>query len=1279
VVSTTTLSFTDLPGLINLTSQVSGVLPVANGGTGTSTLSTSVIPEGLNLYFTGARAVGSTLTGFVAASGTVIASDSVLEALQKVQGTNTEQDIALNNRLITATGTSGEIVRSGDLQNPVFSLANTGVSAATYGSSTTIPVLTVDAQGRIVVASSTSTPFALASQAFLQNGNSFGSLATLGTNDLFDLTFETNGIERARIGTNGNFSIGTSTLSRPLTVVGTVGGTLAVFVNQTLGAPAGASMLARRSDGSESTRMGWFLNPNNAGDDRLAVHAVGTGDLWNFTRAGDLVGGLGTPFDSRNGTTTARLMVLARDNRPIGLFSNGTTTMIRLENSAGPLPQRYEIGTDANTGLFRITDVNASTTSFVINGSGNIGLGTIAPTERLSVVGNIRFSGAFMPNNLAGATGTVLLSQGTGLAPIWVSTSTLVNGGSIVSATGTLGQIMRTGDAQNPVFSLAPTGVVASLYGSATTIPVLTVDAFGRITSVSATATPFALASQVFLQNGNSFGTTTILGTNDLQNLVFRTNGIERARFGANGNFSIGTNSTSRASLDVLGTAIFQPQNITPSQIYAEFYQARQAPDGFAMRAVDPVNDPSGKLVFGYSVGRLGFGSGVMSPGLINTKIEFRGPTLANTLWIDTVSGSGVIFGENDSSNNNVLQLYHNSSSADEDTFYFMTGKVANASFRPRLEMGARTFAWRSGANGALPFSNPITFQISETGSALFTSPISTSTPLNVRGATGQLFNLQEWQNSLGVGLSAIDQLGRLTIGTSTNFANVDLLIATATSTGDIIKVASGTTNILRVQNDSSLALDKGKVTIGQGGISPAKPEGLARDQLYVFGRVNYSWNAVYEDFLIRKGNAATTNDGTFNNSLYFDDVTGGGAASGANIDIVSSAGISGAARMAWTTTGTDFNAWLGSNGNVTQRSLNPVLEVRASSTALTGHRVFVGIANVGNGSTWTTDTTFSSLTDGAFFRKNEAAGVWQTVTRLAGVETTNNTALSTSVYRALRIEMDDSAQNVRFYIDGVLQFTHTTNLPASATRLGLYVGNAMEGATANANLDIDYIRACSDDPEASPETALLTPEVVELLSEEEKQSRTIKNYLTSSARSAQSMVEGLRFAIAQATTSTSTALTATDFSIAQVGAEFVTLIRESLEKLSNVFIDMTAWVKELRADRVETKTLCLEDVCVTKQQLQQMLNNTNTASTFNSIGNNNQEGGTSNGEISTTTDATSDDTENGSDTIEKGEPAFTHPSSPTEKQTPSDIPSEVAPLVEGQAPIVESAPSSQP
>jgi len=54
--------------------------------------------------------------------------------------------------------------------------------------------------------------------AFIQDGNSFGSLAVLGTNDNYDLTFETNNTRQLTIDTEGNVGIGTTVPRAKFTV-----------------------------------------------------------------------------------------------------------------------------------------------------------------------------------------------------------------------------------------------------------------------------------------------------------------------------------------------------------------------------------------------------------------------------------------------------------------------------------------------------------------------------------------------------------------------------------------------------------------------------------------------------------------------------------------------------------------------------------------------------------------------------------------------------------------------------------------------------------------------------------------------------------------------------------------------------------------------------------------------------------------------------------------------------------------------------------------------------
>lgn len=53
-------------------------------------------------------------------------------------------------------------------------------------------------------------------------------------------------------------------------------------------------------------------------------------------------------------------------------------------------------------------------------------------------------------------------------------------------------------------------------------------------------------------------------------------------------------------------------------------------------------------------------------------------------------------------------------------------------------------------------------------------------------------------------------------------------------------------------------------------------------------------------------------------------------------------------------------------------------------------------------------------------------------------------------------------------------------------------------------------------------------------------------------------------------------------------------LVRRALERLSSVFIDFKAWIRELKAEKIETQELCVGNVCVTEQQFLELFESNN-------------------------------------------------------------------------------------
>lgn len=62
--------------------------------------------------------------------------------------------------------------------------------------------------------------------------------------------------------------------------------------------------------------------------------------------------------------------------------------------------------------------------SSIYYNTGKVGIGNTTPAEALDISGNLKFSGALMPNNIAGISGNILTSGGSGSAPSWANADT---------------------------------------------------------------------------------------------------------------------------------------------------------------------------------------------------------------------------------------------------------------------------------------------------------------------------------------------------------------------------------------------------------------------------------------------------------------------------------------------------------------------------------------------------------------------------------------------------------------------------------------------------------------------------------------------------------------------------------------------------------------------------------------------------------------------------------------------------------------------------------------
>jgi len=148
--------------------------------------------------------------------------------------------------------------------------------------------------------------------------------------------------------------------------------------------------------------------------------------------------------------------------------------------------------------------------------NGNVGIGTTGPSEKLDVSGNVRFSGALMPNNLPGTAGQFLISGGTGASPTWTSTivATSLPFSGITSGTNTVAaMVVGTGASLTYHDGVATSGEInASLLQNANWAAPLAIGgttpntgAFTTLTASNTGAGALDVAGGIYAGTSNAF------------------------------------------------------------------------------------------------------------------------------------------------------------------------------------------------------------------------------------------------------------------------------------------------------------------------------------------------------------------------------------------------------------------------------------------------------------------------------------------------------------------------------------------------------------------------------------------------------------------------------------------------------------------------------------------------------------------------------------------------------------------------------------------------------
>jgi len=543
---------------------------------------TSQVNENGNLYFTNARAIGSTLTGYLSGAGNISSSDSVLSAIQKLNGNigglvTGVSSVSNSDGTLSISPTGGAVVASLNLGNAntwtgqqIFNGNNVGI-----GTSSPSAKLSIHDNSGLV---GTNPLFVIASST---SGN-------LATTTLFSV------LGNGNAWLTGNLGFGSttpgSTLSGPLTSAFSISASAQTQSASTL---VGNDLVLNASNATPGSTNASAANGGSvsitAGNASMLTSGLAVGGSISLTGGNGIASGSGTAnggainliggLGAAGGNSAAPgglISIISGASRGSGSSGNVTIKTADSFNSSdgvGLLTIKAGDSTGSGSsvnsgGILNLTTGNGSIHSSAVSVGGaggastyTIGTGGAASGNTSGIGGT---GGAFLLSG--GSGGNATGSGASGVFTGGVGSTLTFNSGAGGSATGSSGT--RTGgNSGNIVFNIGAVGLGSTTNGTLGNFQFLngnilagTTTSLGGFTLSNSTwpqlyvngpttsaGLQFAVAGTQAVTmgydttNGLQIGT---LGTASVKTLALRTNGITRLNIDNNGNFGIGTTTT---------------------------------------------------------------------------------------------------------------------------------------------------------------------------------------------------------------------------------------------------------------------------------------------------------------------------------------------------------------------------------------------------------------------------------------------------------------------------------------------------------------------------------------------------------------------------------------------------------------------------------------------------------------------------------------------------------------------------------------------------------------